>query len=116
MIWFSLFSPGVGEKNKKKKLYLAYYAVIKVSDHKSYSLPDKLFGWKAVLSPSLSPYTAAERSSFSRPISNQQVQDDTTQYFVKEKKKSHYIKLFLLWNFYWPVKYFYIYYTFNENS
>lgn len=30
--------------------------------------------------------------------------------------KSLFIELFLLWNFHWPVKYFYIYYTFNGSS
>lgn len=32
------------------------------------------------------------------------------------RAKSLFIELFLLWNFHWPVKYFYIYYTFNGSS
>lgn len=34
----------------------------------------------------------------------------------QSRAKSLFIELFLLWNFHWPVKYFYIYYTFNGNS
>lgn len=34
----------------------------------------------------------------------------------QSQAKSLFIELFLLWNFHWPVKYFYIYYTFNGSS
>lgn len=55
-----------------------------------------MVGRETVLGLSLSPHTAPEQRGFSCPISNQQVQYDATQYFVKGKKIALYKVIFAL--------------------